>query len=103
MFMREGIAKGFDMRADQIFMELKSISDKIGIRVVEKSFRNTGIKVESGLCRVKGKPVYILDRNISIHEKNKLLTDCLSAQDLNDVYVLPAVRMLFGKQNSDDS
>ena len=43
------------MRPEQIFVELKNLSEKLNITISEQSFRKTGIKVRSGFCIIKGK------------------------------------------------
>ena len=80
------------MKPDQLYQELKDLAEKLQVSVSEQNLRATGIKVRSGLCKVKGKNMYIIDKNKSIHKKNELLGECLSNMSHEEVYVVPAVR-----------
>lgn len=80
------------MKPDQLYADLKAAAEKLGVTVAEKSFRNVGIKVESGLCTVKGKKMYILDRNKTLQEKIELLGGCLAGMPNEHVYMVPFLR-----------
>ncbi|MDM8551549.1 hypothetical protein QUF72_15790 [Desulfobacterales bacterium HSG2] len=80
------------MRPEQLYQNLKELAEKLEITVSEKSFRNTGIKVKSGLCKVKGKKFFIMNKHLPIYRKNKILASCLSDMPHEEVYVVPAVR-----------
>jgi hypothetical protein len=80
------------MKPEQIYQELKDLAEKLGITVSEQNLRTAGIKVKSGLCRVKGKSLFIMDKHKSIHKKIELLATQLSQLPNEDVYVVPAVR-----------
>ena len=80
------------MKPDQLYQELKDLADKLNITVSEQNFRISGIRVKSGMCKVKGKDMIILDKNKSVYKKNKILATCLSQMPLEDLYIVPAVR-----------
>lgn len=85
------------MKPVQLYQEMKEIAEKLGVTVSEENFRKTGIKVKSGLCKVRGKKLFIIDKNRSIHKKNEILASFLSKMPHEDVYVIPAVRELIKK------
>ena len=85
------------MKPIQLYQDMKEIAEKLGVTVSEQNFRKTGIKVKSGLCKVKGKKVFIIDKNRSIQKKNEILATFLSEMPHEDVYVIPAVRELIKK------
>ena len=87
------------MKPVQLYQGMKEIAEKLGVTVSEQNFRKTGIKVESGLCKVKGRKLFIIDKNISIHKKNETLASFLSKMPHEDVYVIPAVRELIKKHS----
>ncbi len=66
------------MKPQQIYHDMKEVAEKLGVIVSEQNFRTAGIKVKSGLCKVKGKNLFIIDKHKSIHEKNEILASCLS-------------------------
>ena len=89
------------MKPVQLYQGMKEIAEKLGVTVSEQNFRKTGIKVESGLCKVKGKKLFIIDTNRSINKKNEILASFLSKMPHEDVYVIPAVRELIKKYSQD--
>ncbi|MCP4104820.1 MAG: hypothetical protein GY749_04670 [Desulfobacteraceae bacterium] len=80
------------MKLEQLYQSLKELAQKLEITVLERNLRNTGIKVESGICKVKGKYIFIMDKHIPLHVKNRVLGYCLSQMSHEDIYVVPAVR-----------
>jgi len=82
------------MKPEQIYQELKDLIEKLGINVSEQNLRKTGISVKSGICKVKGKQIFIIDKHKSIHKKNVILTSFLKEMPHEDIYVVPAVREL---------
>jgi len=88
------------MKPEQLYQHLKEAAEKLGITVSEQNFRNAGIKVKSGLCKVRGNHLFIMNKHISVHRKNKILTACLSRMPHEDVYIVPAVREILAKENA---
>jgi hypothetical protein len=82
------------MNAIQLYQDLKELAEKLGISVLEHNFRNTGIKVKSGLCEVKGKKLFIMDKHNSINKKNDILLSCISKLPHEDIYIKPYLREL---------
>ena len=62
------------------------------ISVSEQNLRATGVNAKSGLCRVKGKQVFIMDKHLPIRQKVETLAECLREVPLDDIYLVPAVR-----------
>ncbi len=85
------------MKPEQIYQELKDIAEKLGITVSEQNLRKTGISVKSGICKVKGKQIFIMDKHKSIQKKNVILTSFLKEMPHEDIYIVPAVRELISK------
>jgi len=85
------------MKAEQLYQELKDLAEKLGIKVAEKNFRNAGLPVRSGLCKVKEQEMFIMDKHLSIHEKNATLAETLAGLPHESVYVIPAIREILEK------
>lgn len=85
------------MKPDQIYDELKNLAEKLDMTVSEQNFSVTGIKVNSGLCKVKGKSIYYIDKHKSLHKKNQMLAECLSEFSYEDIYIMPAIREYLDK------
>ncbi|MCP4369531.1 MAG: hypothetical protein GY797_15685 [Deltaproteobacteria bacterium] len=85
------------MKPEQIYQELRDLAEKLGITVSEQNLRKSGINVKSGLCKVKGKHIFIMDKDKSTHKKNMMLTSLLRELPHENIYILPAVRELISK------
>jgi hypothetical protein len=87
------------MKPEQLYQHLKELAEKLGITIDEENLRKgaAGIKVRSGLCRVQGERRFILDKRLSLKDKNELLAGCLAQFSHEDVYVVPAVRDILKK------
>jgi hypothetical protein len=80
------------MKPDQIYQGLKDVADRLGIAVSEQKLSTESLKVKSGLCKIKGQFVMILDKQLSIYKKNTILATCLSDMPHDTFFVVPAVR-----------
>ena len=92
--------QGFSvMKPSDIYQHLKDIAARIEISVSEHNFRATGINARSGLCRVRGKQRFIMDKHLSVREKIDVLGDCLADFPLDDIYIVPAVRKFLDRSS----
>jgi ABC-type enterochelin transport system substrate-binding protein len=85
------------MKPEQIYQELKDLAEKLMLTVSEQNLRTAGIKVKSGLCKVKGKDMFIMDKHKSIHKKIKILATQLADMPHENIYLLPAIREMLNK------
>lgn len=83
---------GVNMKQEQIYLELKLIAEKLGLIVAEKSFRNLGIIVRSGFCRVKNENKFIMDKHKPLPQKIAILAAELNRYDLENIYIVPVIR-----------
>ena len=86
------------MKPEQVYQELHDLAEKLGVTVSEQSFRTTGIKAKSGMCKVKGQPMIIVDRHLSIQKKIKILASHLADIPHENVFMVPAIRELLAAQ-----
>lgn len=82
------------MEPEQIYNHLEEIAQKLGISVRYENLSTTPYPTRSGLCRLRGRHVFIMDSSKKIHQRIEILASCLSEMDLEGVYVVPAVRSL---------
>lgn len=80
------------MKPEQLYQELKRVAEKLGLVVKEQNFRNTGIHVRSGYCKVKGEFQCIIDKHLKSNLKVEALAECLSQMPLESIYIVPTVR-----------
>ena len=85
------------MGPEALYAELKQLAEKLQVNVSEQNLRDTGIKVKSGFCIVKGQSIFIMDKHKPLRKKTKLLAQCLIRMAHEDIYVVPAVRELLNK------
>ncbi len=85
------------MKSEALYQELIALAEKLQIQVSEQNLRNTGIKVQSGLCKLKGQNVFIMDKHKPLRKKAKILARCLSRMEHEEIYVVPAVRELLSR------
>jgi hypothetical protein len=88
------------MKPEQIYQELKDLAEKLEVSVSEQNLRTAGIKVKSGLCKVKGQNLFIMDKHKSIHKKIDILASQLAEFPHEDLYVIPTIRELLEKRGS---
>lgn len=92
------------MKPEQIYQDLKDIAEKLDVTVSEQSFRSSGIPVKSGFCVIKGKMHCIIDKNITLHKKTKVLAQALSGLPHENLYIMPAIRdfiQKYGRKSGD--
>ncbi len=80
------------MKPEQMYHHLKEIAEKLDITVREQNLKKTGPRVRSGFCTLKEKKMYIMDKGISIVNKNTILAAFLAEIPHDDIYIVPAVR-----------
>ena len=85
------------MKPEQIYQELKDLAEKLALNVSDQNLRTAGIKVKSGLCKVKGKDMFIMDKHKSIHKKIKILAAQLADMAHENIYLIPAIREMLNK------
>ena len=88
------------MKPEQIYQELKDLAEKLDIQVSEQNLRTAGIAVRSGMCKVKGKKMFIMDKHKSIRKKINILAAHLAQIPHENVFVVPAIRELLERKNS---
>jgi hypothetical protein len=89
------------MKPEQLYQELKNLAEKLEITVSEQNLRKSGINVSSGLCKVKGEYLFIIEKHKSVHKKIRILASQLSRLPHEDIYIVPAVRELLEKYTED--
>ncbi len=90
------------MTPEQLFQDLKELAEKLGISVLEHNFRNTGISVKSGFCKVKGENLIILDKSRSLSDKSEVILSCLGDIPHEDIYIVPYLRELLSKYSTNE-
>ncbi len=80
------------MKSTQLYQHLKETAEKMDITVSEQNLRATGVNARSGLCTVKGRQLFIMDKHLPVRQKVEVLAECLRQMPLDDIYLVPAIR-----------
>ncbi len=80
------------MNPEQLYLEIKDLAEKLGITVSEQNFKTTGIHVESGFCKIKNQKFLIIDKHKSVADKLHVLSSVIATVNLENIFVVPAVR-----------
>jgi hypothetical protein len=79
--------------------ELKSAARSLGFEVREEELlREVGYRAHSGACRVGATRVILLDRRASADDRIEALCAALAGQDLERVFLSPALRVRLGSR-----
>ena len=82
------------MESEKTYQHLEDLAEQLGISIRYDDLSDPELPTTSGLCKVQGRHLYIMDRSKSLSEKIRLLSQCLCRMDLDGVYILPAIREL---------
>jgi hypothetical protein len=77
----------------RLVQELRRTAEKLGLPVRERPFHvppNRG----GGLCRVRGRPVVLLDEKATLMDRALALAEALATYDLEGIYLAPEARRL---------
>jgi hypothetical protein len=85
------------MKPEQLYQELINLAERLQITVSEQNLKMSGFKVQSGLCKVRGQNVFVMDKHKPISEKIQILAAQLADTPHEDLYLMPAVRELLEK------
>ena len=85
------------MKSQQLYQHLTELAEKLSISVLEQNLSQSGMPVQSGLCKVGSRYIYVMDKRLPLKHKIDLLADCLADFDLEKIYMVPALRGLMLK------
>ena len=85
------------MKLEQLYQELINLAERLQITVSEQNLKASGFKVKSGLCKVRGQNIFVMDKHMSISEKTQILAEQLANTAHEHLYIVPAVRELLEK------
>ena len=72
--------------------DLKSVAEKLAIEIEIVNLNNQEFQMQSGHCKMNGKDLILLDKNISLQEQSEILLQTLKHFDLEDIYVASWIR-----------
>ena len=72
--------------------DLKSVAEKLAIEIEIVNLNNQEFQMQSGYCKMNGKDLILLDKNISLQEQSEILLQTLKNFDLENIYVASWIR-----------
>ena len=72
--------------------DLKAIASKLSIEIECRNLKDDEFRFQSGLCKVNGKKMIILDERLPENEQVDIAIEALRKFNLNDFYIVPWVR-----------
>jgi hypothetical protein len=81
-----------------IIEQLEELAKGFGIqfRYEPIIFEEETINVVGGLCKLRGKPLLIINSKATEKDKIKIFVQALRSFDLDQIYIKPAIRALLG-------
>ena len=74
--------------------DLKNVAEKLAIEIEIVNLNNQEFQMQSGYCKMNGKDLILLDKNISLQEQSEILLQTLKNFDLEDIYEASWIREL---------
>lgn len=75
------------MSLNEIFDELLDLAKRTGYTI-----RRENGRFQSGYCILHDQKIIILNKNTTLETKSAVLARCLASQEIDDMFVKPAVR-----------
>ncbi len=88
---RRGVVASVAVAPGDVLSELEKLALRLGITVRFEPF-NAKAAAKGGLCRLRGEPLIVIDVTLPVMDKIGILSQALSAFDLEAIYVPPVVR-----------
>ena len=72
--------------------DLKNVAEKLAIEIEIVNLNNQEFQMQSGYCKMNGKDLILLDKNISLQEQSEILLQTLKNFDLENIYAASWIR-----------
>ena len=72
--------------------DLKSVTGKLAIEIEITDLNDQEFQIQSGYCKINGKDLILLDKNLSLQEQAEVILKTLKNFDLENIYVASWIR-----------
>ena len=72
--------------------DLKSVTGKLAIEIEITDLNDQEFQIQSGYCKMNGKDLILLDKNLSLQEQVEVILKTLKNFDLENIYVASWIR-----------
>ena len=81
------------MESEKTYQYLEDLAEKIGISIRYEDLSGE-LTARSGLFKIKGRYLYIMDTSRDLTKRIELLSQCLSQMNLEGIYIIPAIKLM---------
>ena len=85
------------MNKDKLYNEFEDLAVKLGMRIIKGKGDFKG-----GACILKDEKIIVVNNRKPMEQKLKILSSCFNKIDLEDIYIIPALRKLIEESNTLD-
>ena len=82
--------------------DLTSVVEKLAIEIQITNLNDQDFHIQSGYCKLNGKNLILLDKNLSLQEQTEVILQALKNFDLDSIYVASWIRELIEIESSRD-
>ena len=82
--------------------DLKSVAEKLAVEIKVTNLNDQEFHIQSGHCKLNGKDLILLDKNLSLQEQTEVILQALKNFDLDSIYVASCIRELIEIESSRD-
>ena len=72
--------------------DMKEVAARLSIKIVTRNLFDQEISIQSGYCKVKGKDMVILDKQLTPEEQAEVILKALKQFDLETIYLPSWIR-----------
>ena len=80
--------------------DLKSVTGKLAIEIEITDLNDQEFQIQSGYCKMNGKDLILLDKNLSLQEQAEIILKTLKNFDLENIYVASWIREYLELENN---
>ena len=80
--------------------DLKGVAEKLAIEIQITNLSDQDFHIQSGYCKLNGKDLILLDKNLSLQEQTEVILQALKNFDLDSIYVASWIRELIEIESS---
>ena len=82
--------------------DLKSVAEKLAIEIQVTNLNDQDFHIQSGYCKLHGKNLILLDKNLSLQEQTEIILQALKNFDIDNIYVASWIREFIEIESSRD-
>ena len=72
--------------------DLKLVTEKLAISIEITDLNDQEFQIQSGYCKMNGKDLIFLDKNLSLQEQAEVILKTLKSFDLENIYIASWIR-----------